>query len=351
MSVCRNRIGFTLVELLVVIAIISILMALLLPAVQAAREAARRSQCTNNMKQVALAFHNYHAVYQCFPRQSYGVCSAGTPFCDGCSCCASGCPGSNWGGWVGNSCFTMLLPRIEQTALFAQYDFRSPYFFGTNGSNQIYLTKINCFRCPSDRFERGWGQINYGISIGPNLGWTDDINIMNGFFCLSRETRSSDIIDGASNTVMLAEMRIGDANDSHYEITDQAEGGIPGAMNNPFPTQDQVDAYGRWCLTRARQRTSQTQGSNNGWSWASTTNTIAVNEVAPPNYRYPAGKGCTWDCGEADSQGNYPARSQHPNGVNVAMGDASIHFISQTIDFNLWQALGSRNGRETVQVP
>jgi hypothetical protein len=66
---------------------------------------------------------------------------------------------------------------------------------------------------------------------------------------------------------------------------------------------------------------------------------------------YPGGKGCTWDCGEADSPGNYPARSQHPNGVNVAMGDATIRFVSQTIDFDLWQGLGSRNGGETVRVP
>ncbi|MGO8744870.1 MAG: H-X9-DG-CTERM domain-containing protein, partial [Thermoguttaceae bacterium] len=119
-----------------------------------------------------------------------------------------------------------------------------------------------------------------------------------------------------------------------------------------FPTQAQVQDYGAQCLAAAPSATDVgSLGSDVGYTWASTSNVAAINTIAPPNFSYPGGKGCTWGCWESDDQGNYPARSSHPGGVNASMGDASVHFVSQTINFNMWQQLGSRNGGETVQLP
>jgi prepilin-type N-terminal cleavage/methylation domain-containing protein len=349
MRLFRSKVGFTLVELLVVIAIIGILIALLLPAVQAAREAARRSQCTNQMKQIALALHNYHDVYKTFPRQSYGVCNSGPP--NNCGCCTDGCPGQNWSGWPGNNVFTMLLPYVEQRAVYDQYKFNQPYYGLTAQSTNddvIANAKIGTFRCPSERFEQGWSQLNYGISVGPNWAYYGDAagnQIMNGMFRLNAETGMSDVMDGLSNTIMLGELRLG-SNSGTYAVGDVIKGpALPGGPVQ-FPTQATVEAYGVTCA----QGIGGAMNANTGANWGSTTNIVAINEVAPPNWPYPNCQPCV-GCGESDSQGVFPARSLHPGGVNAALGDASIRFVSQTIDFNLWQGLGSRSGGETLQVP
>jgi prepilin-type N-terminal cleavage/methylation domain-containing protein len=342
MRLFRGKVGFTLVELLVVIAIIGILIALLLPAVQAAREAARRSQCTNQMKQLALALHNYHDVYKTFPRQSYGVC------CNDCAGCCVTC-NTNWSGWPGNNAFTMLLPYIEQSAIYNKYNFKSTYYLNSNPA-LISASKIGGFRCPSDRFEQGWSQLNYGMSIGPNWGYDQSGTIMNGMFRLNQETSMADAKDGLSNTILLGELLLG-SNSSIYQKNsgDVIKGiNIPTA-NNPFPTQAQVDAYGLLCQQAVAAGGYQ-MNPNTGANWGSTTNIVACNEVAPPNYMYPNCQPCP-GCGESDSQGIFPSRSNHPGGVNSALGDGSVHFISQTIDFNVWQGLGSRNGGETVSAP
>ena len=341
MRLIRSKIGFTLVELLVVIAIIGILIALLLPAVQAAREAARRSQCTNQLKQIALAFHNYHDVYRTFPRQSYGVMNPNgqSPDC-GTSC---GCMTNNGGGWVGNNVFTMILPYVEQRAVYDRYDFRCPHIWGNN-ANLIASARIGTFRCPSDTFRQQWSQINYGICKGPNWGyWVGGVNA-NGMFQLWSETGMSDVTDGLSNTIMLGEILTGDDDDGPYSVGDVVRN-QPLPNYDAFPTQASVDAYGQLCETNKSNNNSRV-----GYNWGSTAMNAAINTIAPPNYMYPSGQNCG-GCWISDSDGNFPSRSKHPGGVNVALGDGSVRFVGQTIEFNLWQALGSRNGRETVQVP
>lgn len=349
----RSRLGkgFTLVELLVVIAIIGILIALLLPAVQAAREAARRSQCVNNMKQLGIAFHNYHDVYKTFPRQSYGVRS------DRCTI-ANECLGGG-GGWVGLNVFTMLLPYIEQKPLYDKVDWHVPFYYSPNTTNLQY-TKLATFKCPSDKFYPGnvaLGQTNYGICVGPTWGWAWSNVRPGGMFRRDYDTTMAEVRDGLSNTIMLGEIRVGDGATSFRagwdSLTYHVRLPIPSAdATNPNPSQAQVEDYGAQCLAQAASGTDQgSLGSNVGYAWASTTNVAAINTISPPNFKYPGGKNCTWTCGESDSEGNFPARSQHPGGVNAALGDASVRFISDTIEFRLWQQVGSRNGEESVQVP
>ena len=130
------RTGFTLVELLVVIAIIGILIALLLPAVQAAREAARRSQCSNNLKQVGLALHNYHDVYRTFPRWAYPADCTGAPGGD-----------NSW--WTGFTAMTMILPYMEQGAIYDKITWSTRP--EDNPNNQLFrLATISAYQCPSD---------------------------------------------------------------------------------------------------------------------------------------------------------------------------------------------------------
>ncbi len=338
MKLFRSKIGFTLVELLVVIAIIGILIALLLPALQAAREAARRSQCTNQMKQIALGFHNYHDVFKFFPRHTYGY--VGGPNC-GCGCVT---PGNVYGsGWNAIGIYTMILPYIEQQPIFAQWNWACPYQAGNPGT----WIKIPTFRCPSDRFEQGWAQTNYGINRGSDWGmWVTGPNAT-GMFQLDRETSMAEVTDGLSNTVMLGELVIADGNDSIYTVGDTVRNEPLPNYDSP-PSQVSVDAYGFQC--DLDKNTAGKNRSQMGRTWAETCMCNAINTIAPPNYKYPNCSNCD-GCGVDDSDGNYPARSKHPGGVNAALGDASVRFISQTIDFVTWQGLGTRNRGESVQPP
>lgn len=151
--------GFTLIELLVVIAIIAILIALLLPAVQQAREAARRSQCKNNLKQFGVAMHNYHDAYKAFQRANYSSVTTSTT------------------GWQGFAGHVMLLPFLDRTPLYKQIDFKQAFWGGANAT--LKATKLPQFLCPSDS---GWqfgtygndggtdgGGNNYFVSGGPSL--------------------------------------------------------------------------------------------------------------------------------------------------------------------------------------
>jgi hypothetical protein len=200
------------------------------------------------------------------------------------------------------------------------------------------------------------GQTNYGISMGPNWGWGWSGTSPGGIFRTFQETPMAEVTDGTSNTVMLGEMLVGD-NASSYNPASRfayhVRLPIPsGDATNPFPSQAQVEDYGKLCLAQAASAADVgALGSNVGWTWASTTNSAAINTLAPPNFKYPGGKNCTWGCGESDSEGNFPARSMHPGGVNIALGDASVRFISDTVEFLLWQRLGSRNGGESVTMP
>ncbi len=324
------RIGFTLVELLVVIAIIGILIALLLPAVQAAREAARRSQCTNNLKQIALAMHNYHDVYKCFPRYCYRSVDPANP-------------ANLRSHWQGYSIHLRLLPFLEQANLAnivegAGMRMARVWYDGDGTLTAGRRTRIATFRCPSDTEFPGsseTGNCNYVFSFGSHFDWGS--GVQNGFVMRDRETSFSDMRDGASNTIMAAEMRIGDNNNSVYRPGDvvraQAFSGT-----RLFPTQAEMDAYGAQC-----QGGIGNHHSHSGRDWIAPMPTQTVfNTVAPPNWRWPTCQECS-GCGWMDSNGAFPARSWHPGGVLHALGDGSVRFLSETINFATYQYLGGRD--------
>lgn len=167
----KLAIGFTLVELLVVIAIIGILIALLLPAVQAAREAARRAQCTNNLKQIGLAMHNYESRYGCFP-PAYLPDQAGKPM---------------------HSWRVLLLPYLEEEPLYRQYRFDEPW----DGPNNQVLTSLmpKVYQCPSDSSPNAAATTNYVVITGVGTMFED-----------AKATSIGDIADGVSNTLLVVEV-------------------------------------------------------------------------------------------------------------------------------------------------
>ena len=329
------RAGFTLVELLVVIAIIGILIALLLPAVQAAREAARRSQCVNNIKQVALAYHNYHDTFKTFPRWSYGTFTTDHP--------ASG--SNSW--WVAFTAQTMVLPYVEQGAIYDRIDWGLRPEDAPN-NNLMRAAPINSYICPSDGpyANLGYqGGTNYFPSFGPCLG-NVGVNNQIGFFRRDREVAIRDVRDGTSNTIALAEILKGDDNGAKFswgDIVRTPAGGneaVPGVPDT-FPTLAQFSTWGQQVASGGG-----TIYNNTGRRYYFTRlgDIPAATPLAPPNWQYPNFMHSAWSTGRFF----IGARSFHPGGANHALGDGSVRFISDTIDFTTYQYLGARDDGEII---
>lgn len=340
----RRQRGFTLIELLVVIAIIAVLIALLLPAVQQAREAARRTQCKNNLKQFGLSMHNYESTNGCFQRANYSSISTSTT------------------GWQGFSGHTMLLPYMDQAPLFNRIDFTQAFWGGNNAT--LKATVLPAFLCPSDR---GWmygtygndgstggGGNNYFVSGGPSLlmlgvtgggvggspgtpiGVNDQIGVCNLF----RNIKIADITDGTSNTIAASEAVIGDGNSSVFTLGDVIRGATI-SFGNTFANQAQLTAFSGTCDQNTHYGIT---GKNwiNGMPGQTFFNTL--NPPNSPNVDCMECGGCSW----YDARGVINARSRHVGGVHCLMADGSVRFVSNNLDFNTWQRLGAISDGQVV---
>ena len=304
--------GFTLVELLVVIAIIGVLIAMLLPAVQAAREAARRMQCTNNLKQWGIGMQLYHDAYGVFP---YGTLT-GSKATDNGDAPGRGTMASTAGqfGEYRRQTFVIALwPYIGQVNLYDQYDFRFTFY---NPQNRAIITsQVPMYHCPSDPGAKMWRANQYTHARGNYVvGWGNgsfrqtESDFMGAPFSMNKQTRMSDITDGTSNTLFMSEVM--------KPLVEEDFDFRGGLLND-----DQ---------TSAQFMTINTPNSG-------IDSTVCVDPERPA----PCQLGPTT---------YISARSYHTGGVNVLAGDGSVHFVGDDIDLYVWQAVGASKSGQTIEV-
>ena len=412
------RSAFTLVELLVVIAIIGVLVGLLLPAVQAAREAARRMSCSNNIRQVGIALHNYHDTYKMFPKQMGGTMdyaweAGANP--DNCNPNA----GNDWyraSDVTNNASLGFLVPLtpfFEQQPLWEQIsnpnvlDLDNPTvqrvppwpamgptitdedFTIQTGPNQRatayapWMTEIGTLRCPSDPGTGlpAMGRTNYAACLGdavdfmadgghcrdqePNSFRLQRIQASGrGVFVTRKATSFRDMLDGTSQTIALGEIAT-DLGDRDKRTIAQATFSFSGIRDNPLLCRDDIDPE-RPQFWAPAMTTLAASNQGRGFRWASGTgNYSGFTTILPPNTEM-----CVtfFDTG----QGMMSASSRHPGGVHVVMGDASVQFVSDSVDagdstigtvyatgtgpqtvgsaspYGVWGASGTRASREVL---
>jgi prepilin-type N-terminal cleavage/methylation domain-containing protein/prepilin-type processing-associated H-X9-DG protein len=334
-----RRTAFTLIELLVVIAIIAVLIGLLLPAVQKVREAAARAKCQNNLKQIGLALHNYHAANQNFPpgRAAYPlvISSQGR-----------------------------ILPYVEQEAIGRMLDVNQVPLYNSNpasfpltaGNYQASISPVKLFVCPSDTKD---GQLSGALATKPDgsASTTERYAGTNYVACIGSGTAATNwgkyansdglfgqapvtalgVTDGLSNTVAYSESLLGTG-------TDDPAGATP---------TDPV----RQVLTLAGSTTTDdttcAQGAVGGAVWSGQRGAKWINgHYGDANYNHllpPNAK--TWDCTNAShNPGQAAARSLHTGGVNVLLADGGVRFVTNSVDLlTVWRPLGTRNAGDIVQ--
>lgn len=332
----RRRHAFTLVELLVVIAIIGILVGMLLPAVQQVREAARRTSCLNNMRQLVMAMHNYHSSNEAFPKNDYQGSDASYV---------------NWRRLSGNY---KLLPFIEENNLYRQFDLNQDWWHNRFGPMN---ESVALFLCPSARKgptadQTWWGgpSTNYAWCAGstPYTSiWFS--HLTNGAINQTQALEMNDTTDGVSNTILGAEILSGDGDDTTnrypYDFFYLGSNALFEAIvDKNFPSQAEIEAIGTGALSPSGAL------SNGGtlWSWYAFNQSL-FNTSVPPNWRYPSCGGACCPGGSHDwGYGFVPPRSNHPSGVNVGLVDGSARFVSDQVDQLTFQRLGSRDDGATI---
>jgi len=331
----KRSYGFTLIELLVVIAIIAILIALLLPAVQQAREAARRSQCKNNLKQIGLALHNYLGTYTAFP----------PAFCVGPNGSGGYTPGGQW------SIHARILPYADATNLFNNIDFTKDYSGQSDPS--IAYTRVPFYMCPSevnDRIRTTSGgapehhPINYGYNGGTWRVFTNSsLSGGNGAFYPNSKTKPRDFTDGMSNTLCFAEVK---AFTAYNRDGDTGTSSIPSVASG---VQSLVSGGGSSKPDSGHTEWVDGRIHQTGFTTTLTPNTKIV--VSGATGAIDAGDYTS--CREAKSctgptYAAVTARSYHIGIVHVLLMDGSTRSLSENIDLNTYRALGTRNGGEVI---
>lgn len=362
MSKYSRKHGFSLIELLVVMGILALLIALILPAVQGAREAARMTQCSNNLRQIGIALHNYHDQHQLFPPTVIWGGTPGEPLGEhtigvydriamGVASYAD--PDRTYANWL-----VMLLPTLDQTALYNQYNSRAP--ISAEENKQVRMTELSVLKCPTDSFNSinnryirdllsGTRNIehargNYAMNAGPDRGCLigiqpdckdgfhlDTTDLMKaqvmwgtGVGGINYSVSSADITRGLSNMVAVDEIRAGiapvDPRGSwalgFLGASITARHGLISKKDDDYGPNNQIDSsddiYG--CAAMK---------SSSGADW-------------PGKMRMP----CHTDTPESNNQAT--ARSMHANGVHVLLADGAVRFVGDSINIDIWYKIHSR---------
>lgn len=306
------RSGFTLIELLVVIAIIAVLIALLLPAIQQAREAARRTQCRNNLKQLGIALHNYADSHRVLPFAQQDTAK-------------------------GYSAHTQLLPFIDQGALFNQMNFDLPHGDVTNTA--VRTAEIPAFRCPSDTvnpLSALGGATNYMATKGSGVIWLDPTGpntgmpAQTGVMFFQSSVRFGDIVDGLSNTAAWSERILADGNNGLVSPRSDVFFSplSPATPDEAVSMCEAVDINNLANQFPLFMGAPYTHGQH------------TYQHINTPNSR---------SCGFFVAlRASMSASSRHAGGVHMTLCDGSVRFVSDNVDRSLWRAIGTRNGDETI---
>ncbi len=335
-----RRRGFTLIELLVVIAIIGVLVALLLPAVQSAREAARRMQCTNNLKQMGLAIHNYESANGVLPPAFVLGKVGGTSL--------------NGNGW---SAHARILPYVEQNTVFNAMNLSIRY--STPDNLTVCQLTINSFLCPSEvktqpRTDAATGVVTHGVN---NYGWNrGDWLVWGGLntsnrapFDVNLGRRFSEITDGLSNTILASEVRTYQPNLNNCgALANVAPGNVPPATADPVTLVPQYDSG---CSLGLTGHTEWVDGAvhETGFTTAWTPNKKIVRAADLSqtldlmNWRESAVL-----TNGGPSLGAVTSRSYHPGGVNALFADGSVKFLKDSISGTAYRALGTIGSGDIV---
>jgi prepilin-type processing-associated H-X9-DG protein len=330
----------------VVIAIIAVLIALLLPAVQAAREAARRSQCINNLKQIGLALHNYHQTNDCFPP---GAVSSQANF------------GTTWQGF---SSLAMMLPFMEQSTIYNTVNFNMYAVGEINAVNSsARQTQINSFLCPSDGNAKGTPDGSNGRwnSYLASMGTTEQNGYntsSTGLFAQNTVYGIRDATDGSSNTIAFSEKLVGTPGGN----TGNGLGYRGNGVNGSGPSQNVYDAFlnpvqilsdlttcnNSWLsLTSGSQNLVNNEGQ---WWLVGDTSYSLFNTIVPPTstqYKFGSCRnGCT-NC-SPDGSAFVNVSSNHAGGANTLFADGSVKFIKSTVAQQVWWSLGTKAGNDPV---
>jgi prepilin-type N-terminal cleavage/methylation domain-containing protein/prepilin-type processing-associated H-X9-DG protein len=324
--------GVTLIELLVVLAIIGVLIALIMPAVQQAREASRRVQCTNNLKQIGLALQNYLDLAQVYPPSSV-LAGTGTTV--------------TWlNGW---SVHGRILPLLDRSALFNAINFNSSYRDPINTT--VSEQKVLAYLCPSEPNQElnnapfgKAGVTNYGFSIGDWYVWGGFSAIVgrNAFYP-NVSHRVAEFADGTSKTLMAAEVNtFQPLRRCNRQIAVNTPNNIPSPdADHLTVAPDYADGtcalgmgHGAWTDSNAHET-----GVTTAWTPNRPTGSPGIPDLDLESRLLSQG-GPTYAA--------ITARSHHPGGVNALFADGNVRFISSSIDGNVWRALGTIQGGETV---
>jgi prepilin-type N-terminal cleavage/methylation domain-containing protein/prepilin-type processing-associated H-X9-DG protein len=346
----RRRKGFTLIELLVVIAIIAILIALLLPAVQQAREAARRTTCRNNLKQIGLAIHNYHDVFNRFPNTVFAW-NFQYPGTNG------ACP-----GWIftrGYSWKVAILPQIDQSPMYNSIDINNTSL-GHNclggipagsGAAIARMTVVPAYVCPTDSQDiRIFGNqtgANYAAAVraradrdhaeyNPPATEPMDLGLLT-----RAGANFKDAKDGSSNTILVGEIWRG----KKFERTD---GAAPTAAGPATPTANLDRQRGRdWMEDTAFGQCNAGAVKDASLPTTSTSNPNQFKQIWRINDPKRDQVGWT-DSNDGGNNGGRPLSSEHTGGAHALMGDGSVKFASENIDGVAWANVFTRAGQETA---
>jgi prepilin-type N-terminal cleavage/methylation domain-containing protein/prepilin-type processing-associated H-X9-DG protein len=328
------RRAFTLIELLVVIAIIAVLIGLLLPAVQKVRAAAARIKCSNNLKQLGLAAHNYHDVEQKFP------------------------PGSS-GGPGNASLHVPLLPHLEQAATYLQFDL-TVSIANAPANHSARCQQVPVYLCPADPsagevidpnppagVSPGTsGRCNYYGNAGSHAWWRDSLGAVvkpvdrAGVFGMLSKVRITDITDGSSNTALFAEIKRGARpGNSEVDVTRVSPSGWNTAGSDQSTNPNNLTPPPACDI-------SANPINYSGLQYYSGVQpvTVVYTHTVPPNYMKR-------DCMLLTTQDQFhlAARSYHAGGVNVALADGSVRFVRDSVATTQWKAFGTRAGGEVDQ--